>query len=47
MFTADPERNRASARRLAELRPDVACFGHGPALRDPDLLERFVRGLGG
>ena len=29
-FTVDPERNRRSMRRLAELEPSVACFGHGP-----------------
>ncbi|MBI5106440.1 MAG: MBL fold metallo-hydrolase [Solirubrobacterales bacterium] len=33
-FTLDPERNRASIRRLAELEPAVVCFGHGPPLRD-------------
>ena len=43
--TPDPARNRASARRLAELRPALACFGHGPPLRDPDKLAEFVAGL--
>ena len=43
--TPDPARNRASARRLAELRPALACFGHGPPLRDPDKLAKFVAGL--
>jgi glyoxylase-like metal-dependent hydrolase (beta-lactamase superfamily II) len=42
MFTPDPARNRESARRLAELRPALACFGHGPPLRDPDRLSEFV-----
>jgi len=41
-FTVDPQLNRASQRKLAALRPEVALFGHGPALRDPDRLERFV-----
>lgn len=45
MFTPDPVRNRASARRLAALRPALACFGHGAPLRDPDLLAEFVSGL--
>jgi hydroxyacylglutathione hydrolase len=45
MFTADPTRNRESARRLAELRPALACFGHGAPLRDPSKLARFVAGL--
>jgi hydroxyacylglutathione hydrolase len=43
--TPDPVRNRESARRLAELKPALACFGHGPPLRDPDKLTKFVAGL--
>jgi glyoxylase-like metal-dependent hydrolase (beta-lactamase superfamily II) len=45
IFTPDPVRNRASARRLAELRPALVAFGHGPPLRDPDKLARFVESL--
>jgi glyoxylase-like metal-dependent hydrolase (beta-lactamase superfamily II) len=30
--TPDPARNRASMRRLVELEPEIACFGHGPVL---------------
>jgi glyoxylase-like metal-dependent hydrolase (beta-lactamase superfamily II) len=45
-FSADPAENRRSARLLAGLRPAVACFGHGPPLRDPGRLERFVDGKG-
>jgi hydroxyacylglutathione hydrolase len=44
-FTPDPARNRASARRLAALRPQLACFGHGPPLRDPRALAAFVETL--
>lgn len=44
-FTPDPARNRACARRLAELRPQLACFGHGPPLRDPGQLADFVARL--
>lgn len=44
-FTPDPVRNRESARRLAELRPALACFGHGPPLRDPGRFLDFVSGL--
>jgi glyoxylase-like metal-dependent hydrolase (beta-lactamase superfamily II) len=47
LFTPDPERNRASARRLAELRPRLACFGHGPPLRDPGRLAELVARLPG
>lgn len=34
LLTIDPERNRASARKAAELEPEVVGFGHGPVLRD-------------
>jgi glyoxylase-like metal-dependent hydrolase (beta-lactamase superfamily II) len=44
-FTDDPVRNRASARRMAALRPALTCFGHGAPLRDPDKLSEFVAGL--
>jgi glyoxylase-like metal-dependent hydrolase (beta-lactamase superfamily II) len=40
LLTVDPERNRASMRRLAELRPALAVFGHGPPVRDPERLLR-------
>lgn len=39
-LTYDAERNRASMRRLAELRPALVLFGHGPPLRDADRLAR-------
>ena len=42
-LTVDPERNRASMRRLAELRPALAVFGHGPPLRDPQRLRRAAK----
>jgi glyoxylase-like metal-dependent hydrolase (beta-lactamase superfamily II) len=45
IFTVDPARNRASARRLAELRPSLTCFGHGAPLRDPGRLAEFVARL--
>jgi glyoxylase-like metal-dependent hydrolase (beta-lactamase superfamily II) len=44
LLTYDPELNRASMRRLAELRPALALFGHGPPLRDPDRLARVAAG---
>jgi hydroxyacylglutathione hydrolase len=45
-FTVDPERNRQSMRRLAELEPAVACFGHGPPVRDAAAkLRAFVARL--
>ncbi len=45
VFTPNPARNRESARRLAELRPALACFGHGAPLRDPGKLSDFVARL--
>jgi glyoxylase-like metal-dependent hydrolase (beta-lactamase superfamily II) len=47
VFTPDPPRNRASARRLAALRPALTCFGHGPPLRDPGVLAEFVARMPG
>ncbi len=46
-FTVDPARNRRSARRLVELgiEPDLACFGHGPPLRDPKAFTDFILAL--
>ena len=41
-LTFDPVRNRESMRRLAELRPALTLFGHGPPLRDPDRLARVA-----
>jgi glyoxylase-like metal-dependent hydrolase (beta-lactamase superfamily II) len=44
-FSPDPQRNRASARRIAELEPQLVCFGHGPPLRDPAQLAAAVAKL--
>lgn len=41
----DYKLNRESARRLAELRPELVCFGHGPPLRDPDAFAAAVAKL--
>jgi hydroxyacylglutathione hydrolase len=41
-LTYDDELNRASMRRLAELRPKLVLFGHGRPLRDPDRLSHLV-----
>jgi len=42
IFSLDPALNRQSAWRLAELEPRLTCFGHGPPLRDPRRLLKFV-----
>ena len=44
-FTWDPAVNRESARKLARLEPELACFGHGAPLLDADAFRRFVAGL--
>jgi glyoxylase-like metal-dependent hydrolase (beta-lactamase superfamily II) len=41
----DPERNRASARRLAALEPALVCLGHGPPVRDTRKFVNFVNSL--
>ena len=45
MFTLDREESRRSIRKLAQLRPALICFGHGPVLRDMEQLDRFVAQL--
>ena len=44
-FSADAEENRRSIRRLWQLRPALVCFGHGPPLCYPELLEKYVARL--
>lgn len=44
--TVDPEENRRSMRKLAELEPSIACFGHGPVVHDAaPKLRAFVAKL--
>jgi hydroxyacylglutathione hydrolase len=43
--TPDRRLNRASARRIAALEPELVCFGHGPPLRDPQRLADAVAKL--
>jgi hydroxyacylglutathione hydrolase len=45
LMSADPERNRESARRLAALDPALVCFGHGKPLRDPVAFRAAVERL--
>ena len=46
VLSSDYQQNRRSAARLAELRPRLACFGHGFALRDPGRFAAAVDQLG-
>jgi glyoxylase-like metal-dependent hydrolase (beta-lactamase superfamily II) len=45
IFTPNPALNRASARKLAALRPRLVCMGHGPPLRDGERFCNFVSSL--
>lgn len=42
LFSADPELNRQSIRKLLELRPSFLCFGHGPPTALVTGLEQLA-----
>jgi hydroxyacylglutathione hydrolase len=44
-FTPDPEENRRSIKKLGELEPSVALFGHGAPVRDTRKFVEFCRGV--
>jgi hydroxyacylglutathione hydrolase len=44
-LSSDDEENRRSARRLVQLRPRLACFGHGFAVTDPGRFADAVHRL--
>ena len=44
-FTDDPAQSIRSARKIADLEPDVICFGHGPPLHDSTRFQDFVATL--
>jgi hydroxyacylglutathione hydrolase len=44
-FTADPEENRRSAKKLAPLEPSLVLFGHGAPMRDTRRFVEFVNAL--
>lgn len=46
-LTPDPEENRRSAKRLADLEPNLVLFGHGKPLRDTRKFVDFLSGLPG
>lgn len=45
IFSVDPALNRRSARRLAELEPQLVLFGHGPPMHDTQRFVEYVRRL--
>ncbi|MEH0153462.1 MBL fold metallo-hydrolase [Limibacter armeniacum] len=42
VFTPDPEQNRKSILKIAELKPKLITFGHGAPLTDMDKLYKLV-----
>jgi hydroxyacylglutathione hydrolase len=44
-LSSDDDQNRHSAARLAQLRPRLACFGHGFAVTDPGRFADAVHRL--
>lgn len=42
LFCVDPMQNLQSAEILANLRPSLVCFGHGPPLHKVDQLYSFL-----
>jgi len=42
VFSANALQNRRSLMILRDLKPSIVCFGHGPPLRDMDLLNEFI-----
>lgn len=45
LFTLDPELNRASVRKLAELGPSFICFGHGRPVENKEFMA-FLKEAG-
>jgi glyoxylase-like metal-dependent hydrolase (beta-lactamase superfamily II) len=45
MATVDPAMNRESARKVAELEPEVICFGHGAPLYDTQIFLEYISNL--
>ena len=45
VFTTDPEENRKSIKKIAALKPQVICFGHGAAIRGAERIQEFANRL--
>ncbi|MBK9778554.1 MAG: MBL fold metallo-hydrolase [Anaerolineales bacterium] len=45
VFTTDPEENRKSIKKIAALKPQVICFGHGPVIRSAERIQEFANRL--
>ncbi len=42
ILSVDVAQNRRSIQTLVNMKPKTVCFGHGPPLRNPALLEKVV-----
>ncbi|MNJ85214.1 putative metallo-hydrolase YflN [compost metagenome] len=43
IFTSDKQENAKSLKKLADLNPQILCFGHGPVLKNTNrAFEKFV-----
>ena len=42
LFTTDKKKNIESIKKIADLKPKILCFGHGPVLFDNGELEQFM-----
>ncbi len=45
VFTTDSEENRKSIKKIAALKPQVICFGHGPVIRSAERIQEFANRL--
>ncbi|WP_339700607.1 hypothetical protein [uncultured Marixanthomonas sp.] len=45
MFTKYTAENNRSVMKLADLKPNILCFGHGPVLYNEGQLDAFVNTL--
>src|SRR5207249_7186547 len=41
-FSDDAALNRQSIQKLLDLQPSLVCFGHGPPLYRPEVLEKYA-----
>jgi glyoxylase-like metal-dependent hydrolase (beta-lactamase superfamily II) len=45
VFTTSVETNKKSIKKIATLKPQVICFGHGPVIRGAERIQEFASRL--
>ena len=45
VFTTSVKTNKKSIKKIAALKPQVICFGHGPAIRGAERIQEFASKL--